>query len=190
MTNLLHEKYLPFTEAELRQHFAHVAGAGEEMRHLAYYKASIKAEADYLAATAPQTPPAVRRGLQMQKDERFWIAATLMTLFHSPNRLGVLGELLQRCFGPTPNLDGLSSWTEALGVEQHLFFEANLAAPKKYREWLSDHLDERVLIPYVREAAGGKHVRFEGQTKTDAILVCDTGFAVVFEARSCRTSQR
>lgn len=48
-----------------------------------------------------------------------------------------------------------------------------------------DLLDERVLIPYVQEAASkaAKMACLEGTTKADALLLApETGVAVIFEA--------
>jgi hypothetical protein len=56
----------------------------------------------------------------MEKDERFWVAATLMRLFYTPNRVGLLAALLRGCLGDTPP-DSLPSWEAALGEEQFLY---------------------------------------------------------------------
>jgi hypothetical protein len=52
-----------------------------------------------------------------------------------------------------------------------LFFEVNLPSPRDYREWLRNHLDERVPIPYLREMAAARRSRLEGQTHADAMLL-------------------
>ena len=70
-----------------------------------------------------------------------------------------------------------------MGGNLKLYFEGNLPSPPGYGKWLASHLDERVLIPYVREAAN-KATRLEGTTKADAMLLSpDTGVAVIFEAK-------
>ena len=119
----------------------------------------------------------------MEKDERFWVAATLMRLFHTPNRVALLAETLRECLGDTPP-DSLPSWEAALGQEQFLYFEASLPSPESYRKQLAPQLGERVLVPYLREAARQRGEKLEGATKADALLICpDTGFAVIFEAK-------
>jgi hypothetical protein len=135
--------------------------------------------------TAAEIARATPLGRQMEKDERFWIATALLSIFYSPGRIEVLTQLLTRCFGEVPPMEGLSSWTEALGTEQRMFFEVNLPSPEGYRDWLAEHLDERVLIPYLREAAARRPPqRLEGATKVDAMLLAPTtGFAVLFEAK-------
>lgn len=122
----------------------------------------------------------------MEKDERFWVAATLMQMFHAPSRVDVFARVLRRCLGDTPP-DSLPSWEAALGQEQFLYFEANLPSPAGYSGELGQDLDGHVLVPYLREAAElniqrGK--KLEGATKVDALLIApETGFAVLFEAK-------
>jgi hypothetical protein len=179
--------YLPFTPRQLADHFAPVAAMGD---HLAYYRASAKRAADFKAAPPAGTPAeisrAVKWGRQMEKDERFWVAATLMQMFHAPNRIDLIAQMLRHCLGDTPP-DSLPSWEAALGHEQFLFFEANLPSPADYTRQLGARLDEHILVPYLREAAElnmqrGK--KLEGATKVDALLTSpDTGFAVLFEAK-------
>lgn len=129
---------------------------------------------------------AVKWGRQVEKDERFWVAATLMQLFHAPNRVALLASLLRSCLGDTPP-DSLPSWEAALGHQQFLYFEASLPSPPEYSDQLGRHLDEHILIPDLREAAdhnlqSGK--KLEGATKADALLIApDTGFTVLFEAK-------
>jgi hypothetical protein len=122
----------------------------------------------------------------MEKDERFWVAAALMQLFHAPDRIELFARLLRHCLGDTPP-GSLLSWEAALGDEQFLYFEANLPSPAGYSDRLGRRLDERVLVPYLREAAGRSRQRgrkLEGASNVDALLtVPATGFAVLFEAK-------
>ena len=187
---VLHPVYLPFTEAQLAEHFAPIAGrAGrdEAQRHLAYYRDSVTRLADFNAAPKPAGKDArtlTRRARQIEKDERFWVVAALMGVFHAPDRVRRLGELLSVALGPTPPIDGLATWQEALAGELHLFFEANLPSPPTYRQWLRGHIADRALIPYVHEAAADAGERLEGPTHVDALLLAeDNGFAVLFEAK-------
>ena len=81
---VIHRDYLPFTRRQLSDHFAPVAAMGD---YLAYYRASGKRAADFKARPPAGTPAEIRQavkwGRQMEKDERFWVAATLMQLFHA-----------------------------------------------------------------------------------------------------------
>jgi len=179
--------YLPFTPRHMDDHFAPVAAMSD---HLAYYRASAKRAADFKAAAPAGTPAEIRQavkwGRQMEKDERFWVAATLMQLFHAPNRIDLFAKVLRHCLGDTPP-DSLASWEAALGQEQFLYFEANLPSPAGYSRQLRPHLDEHILVPYLRDAAeltSQRGKKLEGPTKVDALLTAPgTGFAVLFEAK-------
>lgn len=182
--NLINPKYLPFTEQQLADHF--VPGA-DVAAHLAYYSASAERaaalEANPPAGTPAQIRRAIRWGRQMEKDEKFWVAATLMHLFHAPNRVTLLAETLRNCLGNTPP-DSLPRWEAALGQKQSLYFEASLPSPAAYRARLAGQLDDRILVPYLREAAKRSGRAREGPTVADAVLICpDTGLAVIFEAK-------
>lgn len=185
MPELMHPTYLPFGEQQLLEHFAEVRLGGETDRHLAYYRNSVRDAAAYAEQLKGSTLTAVApsRGLQMEKDERFWVVAALMSIFHGSDRITGLTAVLTRCFGAAPAFAGLSSWNEALGVDPKLYFEVNLPSPPAYAEHLATHLEERVLIPHLRARASARGARLEGTTKVDAMLVCDTGFAVLFEAK-------
>jgi len=195
-SGLIHSEYLPFTSEQLSQHFATIistdSGYSPEgrSRHLAYFLASAKAGRDFDATafvgTATDRAKAIKRARQVEKDERFWVVTGLMSLFHAPDRVGVLSSLLTRCFGETPPFDGFGCWADALGdsADLRLFFEVHLPSPPAYRAYLAQHLDERVLIPYVRESATRAGDRLEGATKVDAMLLAPaTGVAVLFEAK-------
>jgi hypothetical protein len=194
MSEFFHEIYLPFTEAQLWEHFAPVgADKTSADKHLDYYRKSVQAARDW-ASSQPSGPPkerakAKRRGLQVQKDERFWIATALMSLFYVPDRVGALAALLRRCLGDVPPLDGLATWEQALGDAEklRLFFEVSLPTPPEYRGELCQQLEQRVLIPHVlasaRKTTEAGHA-LEGATKVDAVLIAPkTGFAVLFEAK-------
>jgi hypothetical protein len=175
MAALLHPTYLPFTVDQLRGHFAPVLGTGELDRHLTYYLASLeqaKVHADLVRRGVNPTPAQTRLGRQLEKDERFWLATALMSLYHQDGGSGRgerFGRLLERAgLCPPSSFDG---WAAALAGPLELFFEVNLPSPPSYRAWLRDHLDERVPIPYLREKAEASGSRLEGATKADAMLV-------------------
>ena len=185
---LMHPVYLPFTREELGKHFAPVAAAPDG-RHVKYFEDSLQRWAEYTQRTAAGHSAAAsvtRLARQMEKDERFWIVSALMTLFHRAGdegaRTRAFVDLLSRAeLSPPGQFD---SWGEALAGRLHLFFEVNLPSPGKYRQWLRTHVSERVLVPYVREAAATRGDLLEGATKADAMLLAeDTGVAVVFEAK-------
>lgn len=185
--DVIHPVYLPFTAQHLADHFAPADPPVDPGARLAYYRASAE-RARALDTTPPTGTPAQKRraikwGRQMEKDERFWVATTLMHLFHAPDRVTLLAETLRRCLGDTPP-DSLPSWEAALGQEQLLYFEPSLPSPASYRHHLAGQLDERILVPYLREAAQQSGERLEGPTKADAVLISpDTGFTVIFEAK-------
>jgi hypothetical protein len=185
---LMHSTYLPFTADQLQGHFAPVLSAGEKNRHLRYYQASIDRASEYddrNSCGIKPTPAQTRLGRQMEKDERFWVAAALMALYHADagrTRAEAFGGLLKRARLRPPS--GFRHWTDALSGPLDLFFEVNLPSPRCYRAWLGDHLDERVPIPYLRESVTAPRSRLEGPTHADAMLLAhDTRVAIIFEAK-------
>ncbi|MBW3577087.1 MAG: hypothetical protein KY462_04995 [Actinobacteria bacterium] len=121
---------------------------------------------------------------QFEKDERFWVVAALMGIFHPEDgRVDRLAQLLAVALGERPPVGGFTTWQECLAGGLQLYFEANLPSPPEYRDWLGDHSSERTLIPHLIEAAAASG-KFEGQTRVDAVLISEgTGFAVLFEAK-------
>ena len=187
MADVLHPVYLPFTADRLRGHFAPVHRPGETDRHLSYYRASIqeRKEHDELIRRGDKpTPAQIRRGRQMEKDERFWVATALMALYHTgdgPARAAAFGRLLE-CAALRPAHE-FRRWEDALAGGLELYLEVSLPSPRRYHDWLRDHLTERVLIPYLTAAARGRSW-LEGGTHADAMLLAPkTGVAVIFEAK-------
>jgi hypothetical protein len=85
----------------------------------------------------------------MEKDERFWLATALMSLYHADGGSGrgqLFARLLERASLRPPS--GFPRWEDALAGALDLFFEVNLPSPASYRAWLRDHLGERAPIPY------------------------------------------
>ena len=74
-----------------------------------------------------ETPADVRRRRQIEKDERFWVAAALMALYHGESRRTALADLLTRAGAETPG--SFADWSAALHGELHLFFEARPTQP-------------------------------------------------------------
>lgn len=180
----MHPQYLPFAEDVLREHFAPVASPGHPDAHLKYYQESLASFARLQAHVAAGLVPKfaeIRRGRQLEKDERFWVVAALMSLRHDADPKRRFAELLARADMAIPT--GFASWADALVGPLHLFFEVGLPTPKGYGLWLRQHLNERVPIPYLREAAESANP-LEGRTNADAVLLApDTGVCVVFEAK-------
>ena len=121
----------------------------------------------------------------MEKDERFWLAAALMSLYHADGGSGrgeLFARLLERAgLWPPP---GFPRWEDALAGALDLFFEVHLPSPSRYRAWLRDHLSERDPIPDLKKQAAAPWARLEGATRADAmLLVPETGVAVIFEAK-------
>jgi hypothetical protein len=188
MGDELDHTYLPFTAGQLREHFAPVLGPGERDRHLTYYLAGVEEARKYgelIRRGDKPTRAQTRLGRQMEKDERFWLAAALMSLYHADGGSGrgkLFARLLERA-GLRPSA-GFPRWQDALAGGLHLFFEVNLPSPGHYRAWLRNHLDERAPIPYLNKQAAAPGARLEGTTKADAMLLAPaTGVAVIFEAK-------
>jgi hypothetical protein len=195
VSEILHPVYLPFTQEQLRGHFAPVGtDTSSADRHLAYYTKSAQAAKAWgehpLTGPPAQVAKAQRHGLQIQKDERFWVVTALMSIFHAPGRGPLLAQMLARCLSDGPPAAGAATWEHALGdpAELRLYFEVSLPTPVGYRKHLAACLPQRVLVPHVlqsaaKAAAAGRAL--EGATKVDAVLIAPgTGFAVLFEAKA------
>jgi hypothetical protein len=184
--NVIHETYLPFSQETLLRHFAPVRGEDEAKRkqRLAYYLASAARARDF-AEAKEHTLKEEQAGLQIQKDERFWVTASLLTMYYDDpvtNGSGLFARLLNAAGLAAP--EGARSWAEALTGPLHLYFEANLNSPPTYRNWLSANLDRRTMIPFVRDRGPKAGQRLEGPTHVDAMLLApETGTAVIFEAK-------
>ena len=183
---MLHEIYLPFSEEQFKKHFADVKIQGKCLspaeKHLEYYKNSIK---NYPQKTIESKSISKLKGpCQIEKDEKFWTAACLMTIFHSQKSVQDLSQLFQKAYGPVPPITGVHSWEECFKGNLHLFFETNLPSPLFYRqEWLRNKLKERQIIPYIFNSDNGTK-NLEGPTNVDAIFLNEgNGFAVLIEAK-------
>jgi hypothetical protein len=182
----MHPTYLPYTEGQLLEHFVTAIGKGAvNEKHLDYFRKSIAAN------TAPIDPSlpvelkkkAVSLQRQIEKDERFWVVGALLPVARNADPVGAWTRILRRCFGDVPPVPRFRSWEEALGTDRRLYFEAPLPSPVPYRTHLKATLDTAVITPSLRQAACAPGTQLEGRTWVDAILVCDSGFSVVFEAK-------
>lgn len=91
---MMHEKFLPFTEQQLLSHFAEISINGKcvkNKKHLLYYTDSIQRYKKYLADNPLRIGKSIKdmkTPCQIEKDERFWTASCLMTIFYSRCRCG------------------------------------------------------------------------------------------------------
>ncbi len=189
MKEVLDSTYLPFKEKQLLNHFAKVKYRGKcvsNERHMSYYTNSIQRYHQYLADNPDMSGKSLselKRPCQIEKDERFWVASCLMTMFYHERRLQMLQKLFTEAFGENPPITDLRSWRECLDGNLSLFFEVALPSPSPYKTWLRKHLNERQFIPHILSSAHGKK-NLEGPTHIDALLInSSNGFAVLVEAK-------
>jgi len=188
--NVMHPVYLPFTKGEFSGHFAGVkregkcAGAAEQ--HVRYYRESIERYGKFgEKCRNRQGKPLseLRRPCQIEKDEKFWTAACLMTVFQSENRPQELISLFKKAYGDVPPITDIDNWEECVDGMLHLFFEPNLPSPQEYKQWLRTHLSRQQFIPYILDSDNGRK-NLEGATNVDAMLLnSERGFAVIIEAK-------
>jgi len=156
---MMQQKYLPFTEQQLLSRFAEVRRNGKSIRndkHLKYYKNSIQAYNEYLTKKPNRRGKPLqetRAPCQIEKDERFWIAACMMMIFYGRNRTEQYVSLFKAAYGNEPPVEGINSWHDCFEGKLCLFFEANLPSPHLYKEWLLNNIAKRQFIPYVLDSA-------------------------------------
>jgi len=180
---LIDKKYLPFEPEEMQQHFLRNAE-----KQVEYYIKSSERYHSFLAENPELEGIPVSRSRgprQIEKDERFWTAAALKSVFDHSDSQSIWESLLSKEFGHEPPIQGISTWSDCLQGDLCLLFEVQVPSPKKYTEWLSQNHADTHFIPYVLDAAERKSKRpLEGPTHLDAILVNKSnGFSVVFESK-------
>lgn len=186
--NVIHPIYLPFTEGQLLSHFlsAKEGSPSENPKYLDYYRESIRRYIGYCRENPDRRGKSfsgLKLPCQVEKDERFWVASSMMTMFYSSNRTEELIALFRRAYGDSPPIEGIGSWTECFSGDLRLFFEPSLPSPWVYKEWLSENLAQRQLIPYILDSAYQKR-NLEGATSVDALLLnTRSGFAIIIEAK-------
>jgi len=186
---MLHKTYLPFTEEDLKEHFRYSENDITEnlKKRIAKFEKSIKNYSEYIPDDTDKKKWKIIR--QIEKDETFWTASSLMTIFRSDNSKEELKNVLIHAFGEKPPLDDFSNWEDCLKDELFLFFEPQISSPKKYRDWLKENVENRTIIPYILEKAKHKNgneyrSNLESSTKVDALLLNKTnGFNVFIEAK-------
>lgn len=188
---MIHETYLRFSKEELLLHFADVKLGGtceKNRKHIDHYVQSAQRYKEYCKRNQRRTGRSLeemRKPCQIEKDERFWIANCMMTIFHSDSetRTQALTELFRKAYGDSPPVKRIDSWDECFRGTLHLFFEPKLPSPGLYKEWLSENLRRRHFIPYVFQSADDKS-NLEGPTNADGMLLnSDNGFASAIEAK-------
>lgn len=111
----MHPIYLPFTEAQ-KLCFAKV-GKDEDSaptadKHIEYYKKSVQNYEEYVARNPDRKAKPISElkvPCQIEKDERFWIAACMMTILFSENRLRELTGVFKHAYGSTPPIAEIGS---------------------------------------------------------------------------------
>lgn len=112
---MMHPIYLPLTEQQLLSHFADVRKNGKcvkNIAHLKLYRDSIERYINYLVYHPDRRKKPLeemRLPCQIEKDERFWTAACMMTIFYSQNRRQELIELFRDSYSNSPSIRGLNS---------------------------------------------------------------------------------
>ena len=185
---MMHPIYLPFTEKQVENHFAEVNKRQEPVssakKHLDYYKKSLKNYRNCPEGRKQKRPlKETKKPCQVEKDEKFWTVACLMTIFHSNTRSAELISLFRKAYGDVPPVAEVGSWEKFVEGNLHLFFETNLPSPEEYKNWLRRNLANQQFIPYILDSDNGRK-NLEGPTNVDAILLnSKNGFAVVCEAK-------
>lgn len=187
---LMHPIYLPFTEEQVKSRFAKVGKtencAPTADKHIEYYRKSVRNYEEYLIKNPDRKAKPISElkvPCQIEKDERFWIAACMMTMLDSQHRTQQFTDLFKHAYRSTPPIAKIDSWEECFEGPLDLFFEPNLPSPEPYKEWLSLNRNKRHLIPYVLDSAHGKK-NLEGPTNVDAMLLnVSNEFAVIIEAK-------
>jgi hypothetical protein len=169
----LHDTLLPFTGAQLKQHFAPVKGEarGDPDRHLAAWRKRI--------ADARGRPADF-----LDRDETMWTAGALVAVHRSAEPSAAWERLLATTFGPRPPLDEPASWQACLDGDLDLYLEVGLSSPARYREFLRAHLADRHPLRRRVESAETRRSALEGRTHLDALLLNRSKrFAVHVEAK-------
>lgn len=184
---MMHPKYLTFTEQQFLSHIPKVGrNCINNPNHLNHYKNSIQRYNDYLAKNPNRHGKSIEEMkflCQIEKDEKFWIAQCMMTIFYIRNRVNEYASIFTSAFGDKPPIESLNDWQECFDGKLNLFFEVEFPSPNSYKEWLAKNISERQFIPYILDSAHNKQ-KLEGSTKVDALLLnSENGFAAIIEAK-------
>ncbi len=179
---IMHPIYLPFPLSTFRKHFT-----GDVDAQVKHYVDSVNRYDEFVQRHPERVGfrlEYVKKDCQIEKDEKFWVAACWLNLFYDSTK-AALHHLLRKAFGDAPPIEAFRKWEDCLDGKLHLFFEVRLPSPQMYRAALLPDLPQRNLIPFVLGARQGTdNLDIEGPTRLDAILVNeDNGFAVIVEAK-------
>ena len=182
--------YFPFDKPILFKHFADVKKGGKcskNLKHLEYYENSLNKYNEFLAKKKHRYEKPLKDlkvPCQIERDERFWISASMMNIYYNPNMTNDLISLLKIAYGSKPPIKDIGEWKDCISGELSLFFEANLPSPDIYKKkWLVENYNKRQFIPYILDCAHDKKI-LEGPLKADAVFINkDNGFAVLIEAK-------
>ena len=171
--------YLPYSRSEVAAHFLNA-------KHVDYFAASAKRYRAFKSRHSGELhgmglTPDVKRGRQIEKDERFWTLTALKSIHDAGNWKETLARAFQeqRASADVSRLLGLIEDSGDL----RLWFEVDMPSPESYRAALAAGMTRRHFIPYVLDASHGR-TGLEGPTQVDALLADEkNGFAVLFEAK-------
>jgi len=178
---MIHKIYLPFSDKTLRKYFNEGENSGNPEKHIRKFKESAN---NYIN----KATSSVEINNQIEKDETFWTASTLINIFESSNRDTEIISILNKAFGNKPPISCFKSWNECLPKEHDnlkMYFEANYPSPKDYCEWLSKNISKQTFIPYLyKKAISHKKRKLEGPTNVDCIIInTENGFSIMIEAK-------
>lgn len=193
MTEVIDPRFLPYTLDELATHMPPI-GARDDGRAGRWLNHFITPSARYREFQLLHSDrrgvaiEAARLAAQVEKDERFWVAAAFMRLMRAPNATDVLVALLEDVYGPVPPVPAVSRWEGLVGEDLHMYLETSLPSPPAFRTHLAARIDDHP-VEYVRHAARKRQAddirsALESATQVDAMVVNpDTGFALVVESK-------
>lgn len=180
---IIEETYLPFTTETVSKYFVEKKNGGIPKKHITKFKKSAKNYTE-------EKDISIKIKRQIEKDETFWTASSLISVFESKDMKSQLINLFSKAFGDTPPLKHFNSWKECLMGDKEnikMYFEANYSSPSKYLDWLKNNTKEQNIIPYLREKAQtniSNNKPLEGATNVDCIIINTTNnFSVIIEAK-------
>jgi hypothetical protein len=186
---VMEETWMPFTEKQLDDHFIEHGSKGPDglTGHLKGFRKSInKYQDDFLNNPKKYDQPVgdLVGPCQIEKDEEFWTASTLMNLYYSSTRVEDLTKAFKIAFNSdTPPSKYFKTWEECFTGDLVLLFELNMSSPPSYLNWLKRNRLDRHFVPYVLKGRMNEEV-LEGKSWIDAVFINrDNGFSVLIESK-------
>jgi hypothetical protein len=186
---VMEDTWMPFTEDQLSSHFSKDGKKGKDglSKHLDHFRDSIEIynkqfmsdNRGYQRLVDDLSGPC-----QIEKDEKFWTASTLMTLYHSETRVKDLSNVFKKAYGSDkPPLTTFQTWEECFQGNLSLIFELNFTPTPAYLKWLKKNRKDRHIVPYIINADLDEE-KLEGNSKIDAVFINETNnFAALIEAK-------